>query len=54
MFFIDETDLLVTFGLLVDVLSLLGHVDTFTVVLQTRLVLTFVLIFFGDLLVHSD
>ena len=54
MLFIDKTDLLVAFGLLVDVLGLLGHVDALFVELQTRLVLTLVLIFFGDLLVHSD
>lgn len=53
LFLADVADLLVTVGLCVHIVRLLGHVHTFLVKLKGHVVLTLVLVFFSDLLVDA-
>jgi len=53
LFLADVADLLVTVGLCVHIVRLLGDVNTFLVKLKGHVVLTLVLVFFSDLLVDA-
>jgi len=53
LFLADVADLLVTVGLCVHIVRLLGDVHTFLVKLKGHVVLTLVLVFFSDLLVDA-